>query len=314
MPFQFCTGGGDIHGDVHDGAEAGEEDAGKEDLSDVDEGVLGDEHQVFDIRYVIARQVNGMAEENGRQAGCQDTAQSSPKGSQALFRPAVDEVHRRSQDDDRRDDGRCNGSHAAQDHGEKEEEEADTGEDQGHGGFDTFFTANDTKQDEEGRYVEINRQGPVDVVYGVDAHGADVGRNDDDRHPRLADGPKEKTVRAIRLNGLSGIRAIFHAQGDDLIAHAAAVFLQIIADNLDDAGLGKDPAVTVDQLRFIDLVILPEEEAACYDHHDDDDQAEPAGVDHVQSLTMLYESSMGVPVSASYVLMVKVSLVMCTTE
>ena len=87
--------------------------------------------------------------------------------------------------------GRCDGTHTAQDHGEKEEE---------------------------------------------DAHGADVGRNDDDRHPGLADGPKEKTVRAIRLNGLSGIGAIFHAQGDDLIAHTASVFLQIIADNIDDAG------------------------------------------------------------------------------
>ena len=125
MPFQFCTGSGhvhgDVHGDVHDGAEAGEEDAGKEDLSDVDEGILGDEHHVFDIRYVIARQVDGMAEEDGRQAGCQDDAQGRPKGSQALFRPAIDEVHRRSQDDDRRDDGRCDGTHTAQDHGEKEE-------------------------------------------------------------------------------------------------------------------------------------------------------------------------------------------------
>ena len=314
MPFQFCTGSGHVHGDVHDGAEAGEEDAGKEDLSDVDEGILGDEHQVFDIRYVIARQVDGMAEEDGRQAGCQDAAQGRSKGSQALFRPAVDEVHRRSQDDDRRDDGRCDGTHTAQDHGEKEEEEADTGEDQGHGGFDTFFTANDAEQDEEGRHVEINRQGPVDVVYRMDAHGADVGRNDDDCHPGLADGPKEKTVRAIRLNGLSGIGAIFHAQGDDLIAHTASVFLQIIADNIDDAGFFKDPAIAVDQLRLIDLVILPEEEAAGHHQHDDEDQAEPAGVDHAQSLTMLYESSMGVPVSASYVLMVKVSLVICTTE
>ena len=243
MPFQFCTGSGHVHGDVHDGAEAGEEDAGKEDLSDVDEGILGDEHQVFDIRYVIARQVDGMAEEDGRQAGCQDAAQGRPKGSQALFRPTVDEVHRRSQDDDRRDDGRCDGSHPAQDHGEKEEE---------------------------------------------DAHGADIGRNDDDRHPGLADGPKEKTVRAIRLNGLSGIGAIFHAQGDDLIAHTASVFLQIIADNIDDAGFFKDPAIAVDQLRLIDLVILPEEEAAGHHQHDDDDQAEPAGVDHAQSLTMLY--------------------------
>lgn len=110
--------------------------------------------------------------------------------------------------------GRCDGTHTAQDHGEKEEE---------------------------------------------DTHGADVGRNDDDRHPGLADGPKEKTVRTIRLNGLSGIGAIFHAQGDDLIAHTASVFLQIIADNIDDAGLFKDPAIAVDQLRLIDLVILPEE-------------------------------------------------------
>lgn len=90
--------------------------------------------------------------------------------------------------------GRCDGTHTAQDHGEKEEE---------------------------------------------DTHGADVGRNDDDRHPGLADGPKEKTVRTIRLNGLSGIGAIFHAQGDDLIAHTASVFLQIVADNIDDAGLSK---------------------------------------------------------------------------
>ena len=205
VPFQFCTGSGHVHGDVHNGAEAGEED--------------------------------------GRQAGCQDAAQGRPKSSQALFRPTVDEVHRRSQDDDRRDDGRCDGTHTAQDHGEKEEE---------------------------------------------DAHGADVGRNNDDRHPGLADGPKEKTVRAIRLNGLSGIEAIFHTQGDDLIAHTASVFLQIIADNIDDAGFFKDPAIAVDQLRLIDLVILPEEEAAGHHQHDDDDQAEPAGVDHAQSLTMLY--------------------------
>lgn len=76
--------------------------------------------------------------------------------------------------------------------------------------------------------------------------------------------------------------AIFHAQGDDLIAHTASVFLQIVADNIDDAGLFKDPAIAVDQLRLIDLVILPEEEAAGHHQHDDDDQAEPAGVDHAQ--------------------------------
>ena len=81
VPFQFCTGSGHVHGDVHDGAEAGEED--------------------------------------GRQAGCQDAAQGRPKSSQALFRPTVDEVHRRSQDDDRRDDGRYDGTHTAQDHGKK---------------------------------------------------------------------------------------------------------------------------------------------------------------------------------------------------
>ena len=55
-------GGGYVHGNIEHGAEAGEEDAGKEQLPDIDAGILPDEEQGFDVGDVVAGKVGHLAE------------------------------------------------------------------------------------------------------------------------------------------------------------------------------------------------------------------------------------------------------------
>ncbi len=200
MAHEFAVGAGHVHGDIHDGAEAGKENARKEELTDVDERILGDEHQVFDIADVIAGQVSDLAKDDGGQTGNDDTADGRGEGSAGFCRPAVEQVERGAQDNRGCHQGSQDRRHAAQNHGEEETDEAAEGQNQSHRGSDALAAADEAEKCQEDGDEAVDRPRSVDVIDRVQRELADRAGNDDDRHTGLRDGTKEETVRAVRFD------------------------------------------------------------------------------------------------------------------
>ena len=184
----------------------------------------------------------------------QHAAERGDAGGEGFFRLPADEPDGEREDDGRRDDRGENRRDAVQEQGEEKEEEAREGQKEREHGLQPLAAADKDEQRAEKDEKADDRFRAVVAVHRTGGECARLAAHGDDRHARLADRAEEQAVRAVRLS----LRAVREVQAHDLVADAAAVLLQVVAQDLRDRRALEAASLRVDELRLFDIVEMEE--------------------------------------------------------
>lgn len=139
---------------------------------------------------------------------------------------------------------------------QREEEEQEAGERrrQGDDRLDAFLAADDHQEErEEGEEAGDGRHAVV-TVDRIRGEAARLACDDDDGYAGFTDRAEEQAVRAVGRDLLT----IGELQGDNLVADAAAVLLDVVAQDVRHDGFREDATIRVDELWLGDIVELHE--------------------------------------------------------
>ena len=134
-------GTADGHGNVHNGAHAGDQKAGEEQTAHLDPVGVPERHQCFDIRYVISGNSGKNTEKLCGDSGTEDPQHGPQDRYHSLFGGASDQVHGHDCGDGAYKNRRPERGQSPVYQRKIDEDHTEKGEDQSGASFDSLFSS-----------------------------------------------------------------------------------------------------------------------------------------------------------------------------